>query len=76
MGKFIVRPKYQMPLPSSEHDFIESAIVEGRRLHELNHTDMIILEIVGEIKFSQIVKEVTEISIDERLKKEDIPPFP
>ena len=75
MGKFLVMTKSGTTPPSFRHDTIESAIVEARRLHDQLRTDVTILEIVGEIKTTQVpvTKDVTVIEIDERLRENDLP---
>lgn len=73
MNKFLLLAKNGTTPPAYQHDTIESAIIEGRRLHDLNHTDVLILEIVGEIKFTQVpvTTEVTLIDVDDRFKNEE-----
>lgn len=58
--------------PRYEHYAIESAINEAKRLHEVHHTDVMILEVVARITEVEVpvTRKETKVELNERLEKE------
>lgn len=74
MAKFLVQTKTGSTPPKYEHNSIESAVTEAKRLHETFKTDVQILKVVGSIK--EVEVPVTEKkTIIEILEPDDDLPF-
>ena len=74
MGNFLLMTKNGTKPPSYQHREISLAIEEAKRLHMLHNTDVLILEVVGEVKSIEVpvTRTETKIVIDKRLQKEDL----
>ena len=75
MSRFLLQTKNGQKPPKYEHTTIESAITEAKRLHEIHKIEVMILEIVGEIKSVEVPVTRTETKIDliERYQSDDLP---
>ncbi len=69
MGNFLLLTKNGTKPPTYQHREIGLAVAEAKRLHELHKTDVLILEVVGEIKSVEVpvTRTETKVEIDERL---------
>lgn len=63
--------------PRYEHHTIESAMAEAKRLHEVHHTDAMILEVVARITEVEVpvTRKETKIELHDRIADmaEDLP---